>query len=467
MKLAGGVGAVALTTSPAATLLTGCSTGSSKDTLKVGVLAPFSGTDPSIGGVVNDSLTAAVKQMNSTGGAGGRKIELVFRDAGTDPNAAERLYGELAAVPGTIGLLWCGVPGLQQVLPRIQRDGLPVMAVFSDLFSTGRLYPSGGAPRSVFQISLPDVSAKNALAAYAKGDRGYRSAALLYDGRLDSAADSRAHFQRAFAGAGLDLRGVETFATGDKDVTQQLQRLKAGGAQVLYIEGLSDDAAAIGKAIADMGAGYVDAPTAKGPEWHPQPFGSFRGINQVFSRLAGQGAPVGSTTAWHVGGLTFLPGYAIGAWMQKFLGKDPVGGEEAPADALATLVKGLKKAGSSDRQRLVEGIETMGPIRFSSTPFSYGKDRHNALSEDDVTVMTMEHLRGPAPTDPPYRLGREWQGGQAFANRPGGPTLLVRPTLAANRRAHPDVIDEVLRQGYGTQCTKLADGSLSPQCKVH
>jgi len=43
----------------------------------------------------------------------------------------------------------------------------------------------------------------------------------------------------------------------------------------------------------------------------------------------------------------------------------------------------------------------------------------------------------------------------------------VRPTLEANRRAYPDVIDEVLKQGYGTQCTKHPDGSLGGECKIH
>jgi len=467
LKLAGGVGAVALGTAATGPLLSGCSTSAKTDTVKVGVLAPFSDTNTAIGSVVSESLTAAVKQVNSTGGVGGRKIELVFRDAGTDANAARRLYGELMATPDTIGILWCGAPGLDQVMPRVEQDGVPLMAVFSDLLSAGSLYPSSGAPRSVFQMSLPDVSAKAVLANYAKRDRDYSSAAMLYDGTLDPAGESRARFQQAFGGVGLELRGFETFATGDTDMSAQLERLKAGGAEVLYVEGVSAGAAAVGKAMADMGAGYVDTPTAKGPEWHPQIFGSLRDINQVSAQLAGDGVAVGSTTAWHVGGLTFLPGYAMAGWMQKFLGKYPGGGEEAPADALATLVQALKKAGTSDRQRMVTAVETMGPIHFSSAPFSYSKDRHNALSDDDVVVMTVEHLRGPAPTDPSYDLGKEWQGGQAFANRPGGPTLLVRPTLTANRRAHSGVMEQVLREDYGTQCTKRADGSLSPECKIH
>ena len=70
-----------------------------------------------------------------------------------------------------------------------------------------------------------------------------------------------------------------------------------------------------------------------------------------------------------------------------------------------------------------------------------------------------------ATTDPPYQLGHEWT--TAFARYPAGPTQLVRPTLEANKRAQPDVMKTVLTQGWGTQCTKNPDGTLSKECKIH
>ena len=63
------------------------------------------------------------------------------------------------------------------------------------------------------------------------------------------------------------------------------------------------------------------------------------------------------------------------------------------------------------------------------------------------------------------KLGTEWR--EFFAPGYVGPTHLVRPTLDANKRAHPDVIDEVLKLNYGTQCTKHPDGSFGNECKIH
>src|ERR1043165_1219417 len=59
-------------------------TGGGGDTPKVGVIAPFSGVGAYVGRIVNNSLDAAVAQINATGGVGGRKVEVIKRDTGTD-----------------------------------------------------------------------------------------------------------------------------------------------------------------------------------------------------------------------------------------------------------------------------------------------------------------------------------------------------------------------------------------------
>ncbi|MGI9023752.1 MAG: ABC transporter substrate-binding protein [Acidimicrobiales bacterium] len=458
------VGAGALVT--AGPLLTACAKTTS-DTVKVGVVYPRTGSGSAVGQLSFDSLLAASQHLNATGGIGGRKVELVFRDTRSDPAVAADAYGALVADPGTVGILWCGAPGLDQVLPRIADDGIPVIAVFSDPLSSGHLFPAAGAPRSLFQVSVGDVDVKRVLADYALKDRGYASAALLYDRGLDVYGDTRAHFAQAFGGTGLALAGVETFGTGDGDMGAQLDTLRGQRSQVLFVDGYSDDAARIVSRLADMGSAYVDTPTAKGPDWRPQVFGSLRDVNQTWAEVAGEKARVGTATAWALGGLPFLPFYAVGGWLERYVGKVATGGEEAPADGLATLMEGMKKAGSTDRAGIVRGIETMGKIRFATIPFGYGGDRHNAVGPEDVVVMALDRLRGPERTEPPYDLGHEWQEGQAFADVGAAPTLLVRPTLDANKTTHPDVMARILADGYGTQCTRLPDGALVKECKIH
>jgi branched-chain amino acid transport system substrate-binding protein len=431
--------------------------------MKIGVIAPFSGVGAYVGRIVNNSLDAAVAQINSTGGVGGRKVEVVKRDTGTDPAAGVKAYQAFAGDSSVIGILWCGGLGLEESRAQIQRDNMPIIAVFNDLWSPGNLYPKG-KERSIFQMIMPDRMAFDLLATYCKEDRGYSKVGLIYDTLLYSPV--KEYFQAAMASHGLGTAGIETYQLNDADFGPQVNRLKSQKGEALMVWGVSGDTAGIVKQLDKVGASYVDTPTAKSGSWKPHIMGSPGGTGEhTWADLAGSAAKVGTLTAWHVGGLVYLPSFAIRGWLQKYLKTSTTGGEESPADGLWTLCQAVKTAGSTDRQKMVTAIETMGDIKFASIPFSYSADRHLSKTPDDLILVTLERSSGPAQTDPAYSLGTEWKS--EFSTGYVGPTQLVRPTLAANKRAHPDVMDEVLRLGYGTQCTKQKDGSLTNACKIH
>ena len=441
---------------------------SSGDSIKIGVVAPFSGVGAFIGEIVNRSMKAAVEQLNSTGGVGGRKVELLLRDTGVDPTNGPKAYTDITSDPKVVGIVWAAGAGLTQTLPQIKRDGFPVIAAFNDLVSPNRLYPDGDeAGRSVFQFLIPTAMEMELLADYAKNDRGYSSAAIMSDTATDPEGLVPKYFKAACDKHGLANKGVETFTINDSDYGPQLQRLKAAKPQTLWVWGLSSNTAGIIKQLDGLGASYVDTPTTKGGAWKPHIFGSGAGTgDKSWVELAGPSAKVGTVTAWHVGGLLYLPSIPISGWVQKYVKTQPTGGEETPADALYTLLEGIKKAGSTDRAKIVEGIETMGKVKFASLEFSFDAKRHVNKTRDDMIIVTMERgARGPEPTDPAYELGAEWS--QEFNDTPAGPTHLVRPTLAANRRAHPEVMKQVIDGKFGTQCTKHSDGTLGTECKIH
>src|SRR5690349_15420928 len=122
----------------AAPLVGACSSGGesqskarkgASDTIKVGVIAPFSGIGAFVGTITRNSLDAAVQQVNAKGGVGGRKVELIMRDGGQELTAGVKAYQEFAGDPHCAGVLWCGALGFDESRNLIKRDGMPVMAV--------------------------------------------------------------------------------------------------------------------------------------------------------------------------------------------------------------------------------------------------------------------------------------------------------------------------------------------------
>jgi branched-chain amino acid transport system substrate-binding protein len=460
-----GVGAVA---SPVLAACSSGSSGSSKragasDTIKFGSIAPYSGIGSFVGTITKNSLDAAVQQINSTGGVGGRKVELVQRDAGQELTAGVKAYQEFSGDPHVAGVLWCGGLGFDESRNLIKRDQMPSMAVFEDPASSNDLYP-GVPERSVFQLDMPENLAMKVLCQYLGTDRGYKRVGLLFDSTISSGV--KKYFTDAAPQFGIAPTGIEDFNVFANEFGPQLQRLKTQKPEALIVWGLAANTAGVAKQLDQLGAGYVDTPTAKGASWRPHVVGAPTGTgDKSFAELAGAAAKTGTVTAWHLGGLVYLPTFAIGTWIKKYLNKTATGGEELPADGLGTLVRAIQTAKSTDRARMIETVESMGRFKFASVEFGFTPQNHLARTEDETIIVTLERSSGPAPTDPPYQLGREWK--EVFPPGYAGPTQLVRPTLDANRRVHPDVVDQVLREGWGTQCTRHPDGSLGAECKIH
>jgi branched-chain amino acid transport system substrate-binding protein len=480
MQWAGKVGlGTAAATAMSGSVLAACAKGKSSSggsgggssdlgTIKIGVVAPFSGIAAFIGQVVNRSLDAATAELNANP-RGLPRVQLVLRDTGVDPTNGPKVYNDLAS-QNVAGILWCFGAGFDpQTLPLIKRDNMPVVSVFNDLSSTKKLFPDGDAAgRSVFQLSDDGRVGSQVAMDYLKNDRGYSTVGYMYDTALDPQGDGKKIFQETATAAGLTITGIETFQVQDADYGPQLQRLKAQKPHCLVISGLSGNTAGIVKQLASLNASYVDTPTAKGGEWHPQILGSPGGTgDKSWVELAGDAAKVGTNTVWHVSGLIGTPGFPIADWSRKYKNVEVTGGEEVPADGLFALLSAVKKAGSTDHAKVIDALETQGKLTFASIDFEWTKDRHLAHTKDDMVMITMERGgKGPATTDPPYELGQEWKTG-IFKSTSAGPTHLVRPTLEANKRAHPDVMQKIIDGKYGTQCTKHADGSLGKECKIH
>ncbi len=443
--------------------------------LKIGVIVPTSGIGQFLGDIVGRSLGAAKQHIEEAGLVKGVTVdyEIVNAPAEQFADGTTKAYNKLVADPNVIGILWCTPVGLTEALPQIRRDQIPVLAVYADPYTDGTLYPKGDGPRNVFQMLLPDSMSFDVMCRYAASDRGYKNTALIYDSvTLPTAKDQ---FETSAQKAKLAVAAVEEFSLFTGDYGAQLQRISQAKPQSLFVWGLSDNTATIVEKIQDLGAGYVDTPTAKGPTWAPHILGYPGGTGEKkWAELAGDAARTGTITAWYLGGLVGGPRFPIRDWLVAYDGKGASGGEEGAANAWWALLEAVRRAGSTDRAKIVDALEALPEIEFAGLPFRFTKDHHLGMTEDDVVLITLERWNGPEPTDPPYVLGREWE--ETFpllSDRYVGPAHLVRPTLEANLRAQPEYMAQILGEGWGTQCTKrppTATGeqiAMSDACRIH
>jgi branched-chain amino acid transport system substrate-binding protein len=199
------------------------------ETVKLGVLLPLTGDAASYGESELKAIQVAVDEINGRGGAGGQKLELVTEDGKCDPQAG-----------GTAAQKLVNVDGVRVILGGACSGETLAAAVITDPAKVILISPSASSPKVteagdfVFRTYPSDSLAGKIAAKYAYEQLGVRKAALVTE-LTDYAQALRDVYKSTFTGLGGEVVADETYNTGDTDFRTQVLKVKASGADVVYV----------------------------------------------------------------------------------------------------------------------------------------------------------------------------------------------------------------------------------------
>ncbi len=421
------------------------------------------------GELPEDALRAAVGRLNSLGGVLGLQASYRGAHAGTEDEAFEG-FQRFLSDPTVIGVILATPLAADRIADEAGRRGMPLISATVDFSVREGHFPDDPSRRTLFQFALPAEWSLRALFEYCRNDRKYSDIGLIFDEisfpRLGDLANELA------AAMGLNIVWAEEFGRGERALSEQLSSAARAAPEALLIWGDPNLASQTAISLRDLGYSYVSSPVAREStpqRWRPHLMGSPEAMAEGdWAELAGPAARPGSISVSDIGAFRKGP-----QWLPEIWGRDHVLGWEKDdkarrgmrslVDSAYVLFEAARRRGRPDREAVLESLQSEDRYQFASTAFQLGGRSRFALTPDDICLMTLEDGK-PAPGDPPYDLGREWSDGLM---READMTVLLRPTLEANLRRAPELVASLLRDGYGTQCTKLGDGRLTSACPVH
>ncbi|MGW7051537.1 ABC transporter substrate-binding protein [Streptomyces sp. NPDC054887] len=197
-------------------------------TIKLGALTDMTGVYASLGKSVTQAQQLYVKQANADGGVCGRKIELVVRDHGYDPQKAVSGYTELS--PQVLGFAqFIGSPFVAAVKQRV--DGQDKGLVIPQAWSASLL----GSPYIRVVGNTYDVETINAVDFLMKEKglkKGDKLGHVYFEG--DYGENALAGAEYAAEEAGLTVVEQKIKPT-DNDMTAQVAALKKAGVKGVVI----------------------------------------------------------------------------------------------------------------------------------------------------------------------------------------------------------------------------------------
>lgn len=367
--------------------LTGCASAKSGDsagaaggTVKIGAIVSLTGSYASMGLAEKQALELEVDRINDAGGVGGKQIELVIVDDGTDEAKAVAKAAELIERDNVVAILGATGTGPSMAMrSELQRSGVPEISMaggnaITDIFDA-----------LVFQtpwsnsIVVPGVMKKIAA-------DGHSKIAVLSDSG-GYGKDGLAVIEKEAASAGLEVVVSKTFNPGDTDFSAQLTLVKNSGADAVLLWTAGKEGAAIVKAGAGMG---IKLP------W----YGGSGQAKVEFPQGAGEAAEgfvfcTGKSLIPENWGTDSDEYEVVNGFAERYraaYGEDPDIFAGHAFDALNIIVDAIGRTdGEITSDKLRDSIEgTKDLIGYGGT-YTYSAKDHNGLGEDDLAVYTIEN----------------------------------------------------------------------------
>ena len=217
-----------------------------QDTIKIGVTQPLTGAFAASGNYVTQGAKIAEEEINKAGGVLGKKIELIVEDNKSNPTEAVATAEKLIVkdkVPVMLGA-WSSTLTLA-VMPKLEEYKVPMLVETS---SSGKITTSGNP--YIFRISPTSEMEAKAFAPLFK-KMTIKKAAFLSTNN-DFGLGAAQEFATAAEKEGVKVAARETMDPKATDFSAQLAKIKASGADTVFVTTAVEQATLILKQAKDQ-----------------------------------------------------------------------------------------------------------------------------------------------------------------------------------------------------------------------
>jgi branched-chain amino acid transport system substrate-binding protein len=236
--------AVLLSLSLAVCLGAQAETAQTAETIKIGAFLSLTGATASYGVSALNAIKLATEETNRAGGINGKQVELVVEDDHSNtqdvPGIVTRLIKEakvdalLAEPVSTRAMAAAPIAQSNRVVMISSASVKPELTMHGDY---------------IFRACFISSTEGEAIAKFATGKLKAKKAAIILDPQNDYAVVLAKFFADSFTKLGGEIRGQETYAATDKNLTAQFIAMTAMNPDVVFAPGFYTTAPLVARAM--------------------------------------------------------------------------------------------------------------------------------------------------------------------------------------------------------------------------
>ncbi len=217
-------------------------------TIKIGVVAPISGSSAMVGDTNIKGIRLAAKQINEAGGVNGMTIELIEEDDQQDPKTAVSAINKLVSSDQVVG-----------VIGTVNSSCTLAMMDVTETYKVPLITPnSSGISITdpsydyIARLQASDTMMARAITEYALEDLGYTRIAIMYQND-DYGAGGMEVAEEVMKEAGVEPIAIEAFDPSATDMSAQLLKIKDLDPQAIIMWTMYSPAATIALQVQQLG----------------------------------------------------------------------------------------------------------------------------------------------------------------------------------------------------------------------
>jgi branched-chain amino acid transport system substrate-binding protein len=343
--------------------------------IKIGVVVPLTGPFSPLGLGDKAAIEQEVEAINDAGGVLGRDLEVTIKDDKTDVPQSVTEFNQLAADPSYSAILSSSfVSASTAAGPSAESNKIPTISL-----GPVSAFADGSNPYAFTGVAIPEVYAQ-AMVDYV-ADQGYESLAIGYTGKDVYGEVGNEATVAAAEEAGIEVVLDESFDPSATDFSPLISKVKSADPDAFLVWGAGPAPVIITNQFADSGIPLLMT-GAQASQLYVEPAGAAAEGVTLTSSIAvpGRELPAGPlkdlvdgfTTPWLESEDAYPPQFAFDG-----------------ATAIQLLKAAIEEAGSADREKVRDALETLDVLTPTGR-FAFSEDDHAGLDTDAVAIVEVQ-----------------------------------------------------------------------------
>jgi branched-chain amino acid transport system substrate-binding protein len=348
-----------------------------KEPLKIGALLAVTGPASFLGAPEARTLEMLVEELNAKGGVDGRKVELLVKDTGGNPEKAISFARQLVEENGVFAIVGPATSGETIAVKQVAEESKTILlsCAAAEVIVTPVL-------PHVFKVAPKDSHAAEMIFRQMKKMGVKRIGFLSSNTGFGKAGKEQV--EKLAPAHGIEIAASEVYDKAATDLTAEVTKLKAANVQAILNWSIEPAQAIVIKNARQVG---MSVPI----------FQSHGFANVQYAKAAGAAAegvmfPASRIVVAEALGASDKQKPVVTAYKQAYESRykedvSTFGGHAY--DAFGILVRAVKEAGL-DREKARKAIENMKGFVGTAGVFNFSPEDHNGLSIDAFQLLTVK-----------------------------------------------------------------------------